>query len=101
MDAFNWLPVIAAGASVVAVVKFWVELGKVWKQAEDASLATSLMAGKQEILRSELSNHRVEVASNYSTNADLKAAIELFTRSVDRLDSRLESYVVALRNSQK
>ena len=101
MEPFNWLPVIAAGASLLAVIRFWVDLGKVWRQAEDAAVTAAAMAGKVDILRAEIVDHRVEVASNYTTNSDLKAAIEIFTKSVDKLDSRLESYMATLRSGQK
>jgi hypothetical protein len=46
MEALNWLPVVAAGASVVAVIRFWIDLGKVWRQAEDAAMTASALAAK-------------------------------------------------------
>lgn len=93
----EWIAYTAAIVTIVgAFIGVFITIGKVWRQAEDAAVTVAAVAGKLEITRSELSQHRVEVAGNYVTNGDLKNAIEAFTRSVDRLDSRLESYVIAL-----
>ena len=81
-------------------IGLFVTIGKVWRQAEDAAVTVAAVAGKLELTRAELSQHRVDVAGNYVTNVDLKNAIEAFTRSVDRLDTRLESYFVALTKNQ-
>ena len=90
----QWLAIFASAlAGSVAVVTFWINLGKTAKAAEDAAITVVAVAGKLAILESNFANHRVEVASNYTTNADLKAAIESFTQSIDKLDRRIESYI--------
>jgi hypothetical protein len=88
MEVFNWLPVIAAGASVVAVIRFWIDLGKVWRQAEETSVNASALAGKFSLLQADVSEHKVDVARNYATNADLE-------RAIDRLDATLRQYLDA------
>jgi hypothetical protein len=95
MDA--WVPYAAALLTIAGTfVGLFITIGKVWRQAEDAAVTVAAVAGKLELTRSELGEHKVEVARNYVTNHDLKNAIEAFTKSVDRLDSRLESYVNAM-----
>jgi hypothetical protein len=93
MEALNWLPVIAAGASVVAVIRFWVDLGKVWRQAEDAAMTASALAAKFSLLQSDVSEHKVDVARNYATNVDLE-------RAIDRLDTTLRQYLDAMERQR-
>ena len=93
MDA-QWLAIIGSlAAGSIAVFTFWLNIGKIAKTAEDAALVVAALNGKLSLLESSFANHRVEVATNYTTNADLKAAIESFTQSIDKLDRRLESYM--------
>jgi len=93
MDA-QWLAIIGSlAAGSIAVFTFWINLGKTAKTAEDSATITAALAGKLAILETNFANHRVEVATNYTTNADLKAAIESFTQSIDKLDRRIESYI--------
>jgi outer membrane murein-binding lipoprotein Lpp len=93
MEALNWLPVIAAGASVVAVVRFWVDLGKVWRQAEEAAVTASTLAAKFSLLQADVSEHKVDVARNYATNVDLE-------RAIDRLDTTLRQYLDAMERQR-
>ena len=89
-----WLAIFGStGVGAVAVITFWINLGKAAKAAEDTAITVAAMAAKLSILETNFANHRVEVATNYTTNADLKAAIESFTQSIDKLDRRLESYI--------
>lgn len=90
----QWLALLASmAAGGIAVFTFWVNLGKLAKTAEDSATIVAALTGKLSLLETSFSNHRVEVAANYTTNADLKATIESFTQSIDRLDRRLESYL--------
>jgi len=91
MEAVNWLPIIAAGASVVAVVKFWVELGKLWRQVEDTGVTVAAQAGKFALLQADVSDHKVEVARNYATNADVERAIDRVERAIERLGDALRA----------
>jgi hypothetical protein len=93
MEALNWLPVVAAGASVVAVIRFWIDLGKVWRQAEDAAMTASALAAKFSLLQSDVSEHKVDVARNYATNVDLE-------RAIDRLDTTLRQYLDAMERQR-
>lgn len=93
MDA-QWFAIAGSAiAGCVAIFKFWIDLGKAAKTAEDAAITVAAVTGKLALLESAFANHRVEVATNYTTNADLKAAIESFTQSIDKLDRRIESYI--------
>jgi hypothetical protein len=93
MEALSWLPVVAAGASVVAVIRFWIDLGKVWRQAEDAAMTASALAAKFSLLQSDVSEHKVDVARNYATNVDLE-------RAIDRLDTTLRQYLDAMERQR-
>jgi hypothetical protein len=94
MEPINWLPVIAAGASVAAVLKFWIELGKLWRQVEETTVTVAAQAGKHALLQADVSDHKVEVARNYATNADLE-------RAIDRLDATLRQYLDAAERRQQ
>jgi hypothetical protein len=93
MEALNWLPVVAAGASVVAVIRFWIDLGKVWRQAEEAAMTAGALAAKFSLLQSDVSEHKVDVARNYATNVDLE-------RAIDRLDTTLRQYLDAMERQR-
>ena len=88
MEVLSWLPLVAAGASLVAIIRFWVDLGKVWRQAEEAGVTASTLAAKFSLLQTDVSEHKVDVARNYATNADLE-------RAIDRLDATLRQYLDA------
>lgn len=90
----QWFAILgSAVAGCGAIVTFWINLGKITKTAEDAAATVAMLTAKLALLETKFSDHRVEIAANYTTNADLKAAIESFTMCIDKLDRRIESYI--------
>lgn len=98
----QWLAILGSmAAGGIAVITFWVNHGKLAKTAEDSATNVAALTGKLALLETSFSNHRVDVAANYTTNAELKTAIDSFTQSIDRLDRRLESYLDFARTKDR
>ena len=93
----NW-GVVAAFASVAlgflgVLHKFGqisVQFGKVWRTTEDTATHVAAMTGSLALLKTEVSEHRVAVAKEYATNADLE-------RAIDRLERTIREYLEATR----
>lgn len=80
---------VGLGATALTFIGTFVHIGKIWRTADETALTVATMAGKLELLRSEVSDHKVEVARNYATNTDLE-------RAIDRLESTLRQYLDAV-----
>lgn len=105
MDQFiTWGAIIAAAGSLVAVVKFWMDMGKAHAKAESAASQVAVMAAKHDLLSSTLSDFKVHVAQTYATTKALheteQSLAEGLERSVqgiylrlDQMTSRLDSLI--------
>lgn len=76
MDALTWGALILAGGSVVAVIKFWMDLGAAVARAARAE-------GAVDALQRELQTFSQRVAENFATAKDLAAAESRFAAAVD------------------
>lgn len=76
MDAITWGSLILAGGSLVAVVKFWMDLGAAVDRAKRAEEAVAL-------LQRELQMFSQRAMENFATVKDLAAAEARFATAVD------------------
>jgi hypothetical protein len=95
MDFLTWGALVAAGGSIVAVIKFWVDFGKAAEKAETAATQATLLAAS-------VSQFKVEVAQTYATTRALEAAeaglARQLTESIQGIYSRLDNVTVRLDN---
>ena len=89
MDA-QWIAIaVNAVAIIIVFVGRTIQFGKVLRQIEDSALAVAAMSLNLDRLRIEVGEHKIEVARNYATNADVE-------RAIDRLESTLRQYLDAM-----
>ena len=94
---------VVSGSSVMAWVKFFMELGAMRKEAVSATAMATSACAQTEMLRTELTTFKVENAHEHgqvmgiemriqTAIADLRADVRRMTDRVDRaLDNRTES----------
>lgn len=89
--------IVAALAAITGVVAKFnavsVQFGELWQATKEHSVTIAAVAGKTDLLRTELSEHKVDVARNYATNADVQQAI-------DRLENTLRQYLDAIQRTR-
>jgi glutaredoxin 2 len=110
-DLLTWGALIAAGGSLVAVGKFWIDMGKSQQVAEDARILVTAALAKLELLTSNINEYKVTAAQTYATNAALKEAEQSLARSLentsqgiyqrlDNMTTRLDSLITIANNRE-
>ncbi len=88
MDALTWGAVVVAGGSVVALIKFWMDMGAAVARAASAEAMGTAALGRAAMVSDDLNKFKVEVARDFkdvaSTN-ELSAAESRFTDAVHGL----------------
>lgn len=109
-DFLTWGAIILAGGSLVAVAKFWMDMGKAHAVADTAAGVAAITAAKHDLLVANFNEFRVDVAQTYATTQALSEAELSFARTMEasvqgiyqRLDNvttRLDSLItIANRN---
>jgi low affinity Fe/Cu permease len=92
MDA--WVAYASALVSVGSAIAAFIQIGKVWQQAKDTAVTAAALVGNVSLIQAALSDHKVEVARHYATNADLE-------RAIDRLERTLRENLNALNQQQR
>jgi hypothetical protein len=93
-DLLTWGAVIAAGGSLVAVIKFWMDMGRAYQTAEDAKkladaverdakARADLISAKLDLLASNVNDYKVVVAQTYATSKALSEAEQSLARSLE------------------
>ena len=94
-DFLTWGAIIAAGGSIITVVKFWMDMGAAHAKAEAAASAAAIATAKAEFLSSTLNSFKVEAAQTYATSKALDATEAALARgleqSVQGIYSRLDN----------
>lgn len=89
-EVLTWGALIVAGASLLAWVKFWMDIGADRQQVKNVNaLATATMA-KVEILSSNLAEFKIEAARDFASSNDLAEAERRFASAVDSLGARFD-----------
>lgn len=95
---------LAAASSIIALIKFWMDMGETKSKANSAAAATAMLSGKLEMLSSNLAEHKVESARTFATRAELTEAeraialglnnsVQGIYDRLDKLASRLDSLI--------
>jgi hypothetical protein len=111
-DLLTWGAIIAAGGSVVTVVKFWMDMGAAHAKAEAAASAAAIAAAKTDLLANALNGFKVEAAQTYATSKALEATEASLVRGVEnsvqgvysRLDAmtqRLDSLITIANRADR
>jgi hypothetical protein len=89
-DFLTWGTLIAAGASLLAWVKFWVDLGSDRQRIKSAeAMATAAMA-RAELANAALGEFKERAAREFASNNDLIEAERRFADAVNALGSRFD-----------
>lgn len=90
-DILRWAGLIAPA---IAFIGIWVKFGELKQTVAELGHQMTLTVGKHELLRDEVARHKVEVARDYATNAEVKQAVETLgdrlDRAIERLGDRLD-----------
>lgn len=108
MEALTWASLAAAGGSLVALIKFWMDLGAMSEKAKVAEHNSGVLTAKHELLSAQLADFKVTVAQNYATTralADtenaLLSAVNGVNNRLDGLTSRIDDLIILHRNNGK
>jgi uncharacterized protein YoxC len=93
-DPLTWGAIIAASGALVAVAKFWIDMGKAHQTAEeakkvadaverDAKARADLLSAKIDMLASNINEYKVVVAQTYATAKALSEAEQSLGRSLE------------------
>jgi hypothetical protein len=99
-DLLTWGALIAAGGSVVTVVKFWMDMGAAHAKAAAAASAAAIAAAKSDLIADALNGFKVEAAQTYATAKALQATEAALVRglesAVQGIYSRLDAMTARL-----
>jgi len=102
-DFLTWGTLVAAGASLLAWVKFWIDVGSDRQRIANAEANSTAATAKAEFVAAAPAKFQLEAAREFASSADLAeaerrfaSAIEglavRFDRMAERLDRVLESF---------
>lgn len=91
---------VASGGSIVALVKFWMDMGEARLKAESADRANTMLAAKLDLLASGLSEYKVDAAKQFASYTAVQVAETRFASAVEgmradfgRLTERLDRLI--------
>lgn len=89
-DGFlTWGALIASLGSVVAIVTYWMNRGKAEARVEMAIASASAACAKVDFLSLQLSDARIEFASDYASHKDLAASEARYATAIDGMRAEL------------
>lgn len=80
----TWGTAIAAGGSLVAWIKLWMDFGAMQAKTQAAADAAVLSTAKSDLARSEIAQFKVDVAQTYASQKSLEATEASIERSVEK-----------------
>jgi hypothetical protein len=93
-DAMTWFALVASLGSITTFVTFWFRIGGKLQGANDGAEAAKTIASaalaKVDLLSSQLSEFRVEVARDFASANDLKDVERRLVNAVDNLGARFD-----------
>lgn len=84
-EALTWAALISSLGAITAFVAFWVKIGGHLEKADSASAISAAALAKVDLLSSQLSEYKVEVARGFASAADLKDVESRLVQSIDGL----------------
>lgn len=111
-DVLTWGALILAGTSIVALVRFWIDVGRQAQKIEESEKALSIAAAKNDLIMATLNEFKIEVARTYATTRALaeaeaglvntvRDAVQGIYSRLDNMTSRLDSLVTIARHVDK
>lgn len=98
----TWGALIASVSALLAVAKFWIEVGKSQQQAIAANATAQALQAQLSLMQNLLGEFKVQVAQTYATNNNLNATqAQLSTQLKDAtvgILSRLDAMTTRLDN---
>lgn len=76
---------VASGASIVAIITFWMKLGGRLASGESAMALANILVGKIELIRADFNDYKVEAAKDFVTSKELAHAENRMSDSVDSM----------------
>ena len=90
-ELVSWIALITASASILAWIRFWIDMGKAQQRMDDSSTDRALIAAKVSLVESSLHDHRVYVASTYATDKALSEGLHGINQRLDNIQATLLS----------
>lgn len=91
-NLLTWGAVIGAGGSLVAIAKFWMDMGTTKTMANSAHAAAIAASAKADLTTMHLSEHKIEAAREFATVKELAAAETRFASSIDGIRSDIRGF---------
>jgi len=103
-EALTWGALVLSSGAIVALFKFWMDIGKAWERMDQATDARTILSTKLDMLVAQLSDFRIEAARTYATNkslsetevtlaAGLRDSVQGVYSRLDAMTTRLDSLV--------
>jgi hypothetical protein len=89
-DYLTWGTLIAAGASLLAWVKFWIDVGSDRQRISNAEREATAAAAKAELIAADLAKFKIEAAREFASSADLAEAERRFASAIEGLALRFD-----------
>lgn len=81
---------------LVALAKFWMDMGKTDAKAESASSSAMMAHAKLDLLASNLSEYKLHAAEKFASSHDIAAAESRFADAVNSLGQRFDAMATRL-----
>jgi hypothetical protein len=89
-DALTWGALIASGASILAWVKFWMDVGSERQRITQLDAVVMATVAKVEMQAANLAQFKIEASRDFASTSDLADAERRFASAVDALGSRFD-----------
>ena len=89
-EALTWGALVLASGSILALVKFWMDMGTQLAKADSATAIAQAALARAEVLAADLTQHKIETANRYATAAALAEAERDISHKVDGIHQRLD-----------
>lgn len=98
-DFLTWGSLVLAGGSVVAWIKFWMDMGGQQQKVDQAHSIGASAAAKADLIMSQLNEHKIDTAKKFSD--ELRAAEIRSSSAVDAIRAEFRSAVEGIRHDMR
>ena len=102
-DAITWAALIAAVSACMGLAKFWLDRGAAEAKAEAAATTAAVAVARVELVGSQLTEFKIQVARDYATNkalhdaeGQMAAAMNGIREEMRGMNSRLDQFLQAM-----
>lgn len=88
--------VIGLSGTLVALAKFWMDMGKTDARVEAAAASAALAHAKLELLTTNLNDYKLSASEKFASGHDIVAAEQRFATAVDGLGARFDHMAARL-----